>query len=240
MKTLETKVVAALSLPQQIAKILSDQILGGELKPGEGLPTEKSLAQTFNVSRAVVREAISSLKFEGLVQTRQGAGVFVSPNPIASAFRIPADRVGNSDDLAALFQLRMYVESAAAELAAQKATPQDVSRMTLALSEIEHCISSGEAAGEQSIIADLDFHIAVSEASSNPYLLSFIRFLNENLRRSIETGRRNSATVPGRAELVLQEHQQVLEAIVQKDPAAAYAAMYKHIQHSADRLGLKS
>ncbi|MEO8643504.1 GntR family transcriptional regulator, partial [Pseudomonas sp.] len=71
-------------LAEHIARSLSDEIASGRLRPGDRLPTEQFLSQNFGVSRNVVREGIATLRAQGLIQSRQGVGVFVSAAPQSS------------------------------------------------------------------------------------------------------------------------------------------------------------
>ena len=68
-------------LSEQVVSALRDQILGGQILPGQKLPTEGQMTETFRVSRTVIREAMASLAADGLVESRQGAGVFVLEHP---------------------------------------------------------------------------------------------------------------------------------------------------------------
>jgi GntR family transcriptional regulator, transcriptional repressor for pyruvate dehydrogenase complex len=108
------------NLPSQLARMISDEILGGRFKAGERLPTERELAETFGVSRNVVREAIARLTFEGTVEPRQGSGVFVlGTNPIA-ALRLDPEMLRDRSLFANLFELRSILEGEAASLAAAR------------------------------------------------------------------------------------------------------------------------
>lgn len=233
------KLVEPVRLPQQIARLLTESIRNGTFPPGSGLPSEKQISTDFSVSRSVVREAISILKYDGLVDTKQGSGVFVSTNPFAGTYRIEGEfDQGHDKDLRQLFQLRLYVESAATELAAEHISDNEIEQLRTAAKEIERNILSGVADSDDSVDADLRFHNTVSRASGNEYLWSFVRFINAKLRATVRAGRRNSARQPGLAELVLQEHLSILEGLENRDATAAKAAMELHIRNSAQRLHL--
>lgn len=233
------KLVEPVRLPQQIARLLTESIRNGTFPPGSGLPSEKQISTDFSVSRSVVREAISILKYDGLVDTKQGSGVFVSTNPFAGTYRIEGEfDQGHDKDLRQLFQLRLYVESAATELAAEHISDNEIEQLRSAAKEIERNILSGLADSDDSVDADLRFHNTVSRASGNEYLWSFVRFINAKLRATVRAGRRNSALQPGLAELVLQEHLSILEELENRDALAAKASMELHIRNSAQRLQL--
>ena len=82
------KIGRAPNLPSQVARKISDEILAGRFRVGDRLPAEREFAETFGVSRNVVREAIARLRFEGAVEPRHGAGVFVLGSQTHSALRI--------------------------------------------------------------------------------------------------------------------------------------------------------
>lgn len=231
--------VEPVRLPQQIAKLLTESIRNGTFPPGSGLPSEKQISTDFAVSRSVVREAISILKYDGLVETKQGSGVFVSANPFAGTYRIEGEfEEGRDKDLRQLFQLRLYVEAAATELAAEQISGDELKQLRAALDDIESNIHSGLADSDESVDADLRFHNIVSQASGNEYLWSFVRFINAKLKKTVRAGRRNSALQPGLSELVLHEHTAILAGLENRDAAAAKAAMELHIRNSAQRLKL--
>ena len=79
------------SLPQEIVASLTGALLAGELRPGDRLPSEQALATEFGVARTVVREAISQLKYDGIVQSRVGVGAFIAQPQERTAFRISPD-----------------------------------------------------------------------------------------------------------------------------------------------------
>jgi DNA-binding FadR family transcriptional regulator len=110
------------NLPSQVARLISDEIPAGRFKPGDRLPTERELAETFGVSRNVVREAIAKLRFEGAVEPRQGSGVFVLGNKAHLALRIDTEIWRNTRLFSNLFELRSILEVEAAGLAAARRT----------------------------------------------------------------------------------------------------------------------
>src|SRR3546814_10930629 len=116
-----------------LASRLAAAIRAGEFAPGARLPTERQLVERYAVSRAVVREAIARLKTDGFVETRQGAGAFVTAKPGSANFRIVAPgsmETGLSEaDLAHVFELRAVLEAGMAELAAQRPSGEKLIRI---------------------------------------------------------------------------------------------------------------
>src|ERR1700748_2491910 len=93
-------------LPSRVANVISADITEGRLKQGDRLPTEQALAERFGVSRSVIREAVARLRSDGLVQSRQGVGVFVVGAEEAGTLRIDADLLSDRTVFRNVFELR--------------------------------------------------------------------------------------------------------------------------------------
>lgn len=219
-------------LPARIAVQLAEEISQGRLKPGERLPTEHVLAKTLGVSRSVVREAIAQLRNEGLVETRQGVGAFVS-EPSARPIRIKDGELSTPQSFRALFQLRVPLEIEAAGLAAVHHTPDDLAKIDEALSRM----TGAEKWTEQGIVADLAFHRAVAEATHNEYFALFIGFIAERISLAIDAAR-SRAILEEIVEVTIAEHVRLRDAIAKRDPVAAREAMRGHLHGAASRIDL--
>ena len=221
-------------LSDEVARQLGAAIRDGEFGPGEKLPSEKELSDRFHVSRMVIREAMSRLKSDGLLETRQGLGAFVTAEPGKGLFRLDAEPDA-ATDLRSLFQLRVAVEVTAAGLAAANITPPELRSMRAALDDLAADI----AAGRDGIEADNRFHAAIAGAANNPYFDSFIGFLGANLRGAIARARSNTASQhPARVRVVQAEHEAIYAAIKARHVAGAEAAMRNHLSSAMERLGL--
>jgi GntR family transcriptional regulator, transcriptional repressor for pyruvate dehydrogenase complex len=220
-------------LPDEIARGLSEKIASGDLAPGDRLPTEAALARSFGVSRNVVREAIARLKYDGLIETRQGLGAFVAVESSGRSFRIDLDRLMQGDDLRQIFELRLHVEMGAAALAARRRTRAQMARIRKALSAMGRAV---ETDGD-GVPADTEFHHAVAEAANNRYYRDFMVFLAERMRESIAVARSNTAKLRGSTR-VQKEHEAISDAIDAADADAASAAVRAHLVNAAARLGL--
>src|ERR1700684_2316417 len=98
------------SRPAKLAEWFAREIRTGRLVSGEKLPTEQELNARFGVSRTVIREAMASLRSEGLVVSRQGSGVFVADHETTLTFRIVSDEVRSLTEVQNVLQLRLAVE----------------------------------------------------------------------------------------------------------------------------------
>jgi GntR family transcriptional regulator, transcriptional repressor for pyruvate dehydrogenase complex len=137
------KVSAAPTLSDQVAQALLARIESGQLEPGEKLPPEAALAPEFGVSRTVVREAISRLKQGGLVESRQGSGVFVSLQPAVSPLKIDDSVIESREAVLQIVELRRAIESEAAALAAQRRSSSQLAEIESAFHAIDVEVAAG-------------------------------------------------------------------------------------------------
>lgn len=222
------------ALPEEIAQVLEREIADGTIRRGERLPTEAELAIQFGVSRNVLREAIARLKRDGLIQTRQGSGAFVSANPPSLAYRIGTENLSAQDDLRDVFELRAAVETGAGALAAERRSPEQLERIREAVSEMADAVTHGA----DGVAADAAFHRAIAEASNNPYYRDFMIFLAVSVTQSIAAARHHSARFDEWTPKVQREHERIYQAIADADPEAAREAVRSHLVRAAHRLGL--
>jgi GntR family transcriptional regulator, transcriptional repressor for pyruvate dehydrogenase complex len=222
----------SLPLSHAVAERLARQIRSGEFALGVRLPPERELATMFGVSRVVVREAMSRLKSEGLIETRQGSGAFVAGNIEKASFQID---ILNRGDLRQLFELRLSIEGTAASLAALHGRSAEKMAIRLAVEQLRDDVAAGRSGTE----ADAAFHRAIAAASGNRYVERFTLFLGAHLRSAIAAARSNTARRhAARIVAVQDEHEAILAAILAANGVAAEAAMKLHLANAADRLGL--
>lgn len=223
------------NLAEQIASDLAARIGAGEFEIGQKLPTELALSRSLDVSRAVVREAISRLKQEGLVDARQGSGAFVTSMRPAGSFRLdPHGIESNREQLAQVFELRLTLEGDAAGYAALRRSDADVRELSLCLQAIDANIREGH----DGIDADFAFHSTVARATGNAFILELIDLLGAQLRNSVRIARLNSSSYVGQPEAALMEHKEIYDNIVEKRVEAARSAARRHVMNAAKRLGL--
>jgi DNA-binding FadR family transcriptional regulator len=216
-----------------VASSISREIAQGRLKPGDQLPTEQQLAQTFGVSRNVVREAIARLRSEGRIWSQQGRGAFITDEPNATVLTIDYDALQQSAAFRSLFELRGILEVQAAALAAQRRTDEDVAAMRDALETMTN-VPYGSVMW---LKTDLEFHKTVAAATGNAYMVQFLVFVSERVRDSILASG-NQQKSEELASVTLGEHQRILDAIEARDPEAAQGAMRAHLSGAAHRVGL--
>ncbi|MDH5855853.1 FadR/GntR family transcriptional regulator [Lampropedia aestuarii] len=221
------------SLAQQLFDQFSTQIRDGDWIAGEKLPTESELVRRFDVSRTVVREAISKLQTAALVETRHGIGTFVlkAAAPTA-ALRSPLEW-SEPINVLALLELRTSLETEAAGLAASRRSPQQLDAIRRAFDAFNASHSAGlDTAGH-----DLAFHLAIAAATSNRYFEEVLGHFGVQLippthHDMIHVPERDPEDLPR----VRREHEEILLAIERQDPDSAKAAMRLHLNNSRERL----
>lgn len=223
------------ALPDEIAGWLVDAIEKGSLAPGDRLPSERQLSGRFSVSRAVVREALSQLKNEGLIVVQQGRGAFVSERGRRQAFQLQRVSLEENAALAHVVELLVAIEVGASRLAAARRTDEDLKRVKRALVGMEYAIASERVGDEE----DFAFHQAITDATRNPHFQTLNEYLENSVRRLIRRARTNTASQDAAlVQAVQEEHKAIYEGIASGDPDAAGAAAETHLRNAAIRLRL--
>jgi GntR family transcriptional repressor for pyruvate dehydrogenase complex len=208
---------------EDIIEQVRDRITSGRLKPGDRLPAERELAQTFSVSRSAVREAIRALESLGIVEARAGEGTFVATPPQGQGRDpITASLFQTWNTQRNLFEVRRVLEPGLAALAARRATPEQIERMRAILDDQKGKVQAGESYMKE----DTAFHYLVAEASGNEILLRVADSLMELLRETRDT----SWKIGSRPTRSLKQHQAILHAIETRNPLVAERRMRDHIR----------
>ena len=223
MQSLEPKV--GRRLYESIVQQLDVLIRQGELEHGARLPSERAMAEQFKVSRSSVREAIRSLELQGLVVTKRGSGTFINTQDLESVVALLASTLssgpGAMDTLDDIFEMRHVLEPEIAAMAALRASPEEIARLSEILEEQERQI----ARGETGVDADTAFHFALATATHNAALVKVVSAVEDILSRS----RNQTLQTPGRPSLSLASHRRILESIKAGDSEEARRAMDHHL-----------
>lgn len=230
MKTgISNRIEPTPSLTDRLAGALMDTIASGELAPGDRLPSEVRLVEQFGVSRTVVREAISRLKSEGVVEGRQGSGVYVTQQARLRPLRINVSSLGAADTVHGIIELRRALEVEAAALAAQRRTEPQWRDIERAADDVDAELR----AGRDGVLADIGFHRALAVASGNPFIVKTLDFYGQYLLAAM---RANDARDPARhREVIVAEHARIVAAVRDGDACAAAEAVRLHLVNEAHR-----
>lgn len=233
MTTSHGKINRPPRLSEGVCAELERRIHTGEYAPGEQLPTEKLLAERFDVSWAVIREAVARLKADGLIESRQGSGAFVALRPKSLNFKMQAanEALGN---MAHVFELRTLVEMTVAELAARRRTDEDLVVMQKHLDAMDEAL---RVDGDGSV-ADDEFHTAIAAATHNPLVQRFVEFLGQHFSDSRRLAWEEPSRSMGSPASAQAEHHELFDAIAAGTPVAARRIAHAHLSRAATRLGL--
>jgi DNA-binding FadR family transcriptional regulator len=212
-------------LYRRIADQIAELVERGEYRPGERLPPERDLARQLRVSRPSVREALIALEVEGYVEVRVGSGVYVRDHRAARA-QLPADS-GPFE----LIQARSLVESECAALAARHATPAQVRAIDRAID----AMAAARDHGRVPLAPDRQFHLRIAEASGNSALALVVKTLWEQRTGPLFLRLEHHFDTPTLWSVAIREHRAIARAIARRDPAAARAAMRRHMREAARR-----
>jgi DNA-binding FadR family transcriptional regulator len=208
----------------RLAAQIRGLIAAGEFKPGTRLPSERSLAERFDVSRTAVREAIIALELQGAVEVRGGSGIYVTQG--ATASRMPSYIPATGPGPFELLRARSLVESEICALAAETHTDADLDRIFAALTRMAEHIED-KAANEA---ADRMFHLHIAEATGNAVLLQMVIAMWDHARSAIwaRTAEHFHTTELRRASY--EDHQRIFTALLNRNAGDARAAMRAHLE----------
>lgn len=221
------------NLAHGVVDYVSGLIRDGRVGPGEKVPSEAEIIRVLGVSRTVVREAMSHLQASGMVETRQGVGTFALARA-AQPMGLGAAAPMSKDDVLALLELRISLETESAGLAAGRRSDAQLAQVRAALDIfLARC-----RAGDETAAADTQFHLAIAQASGNRYLYDVLSHLSREL---LPHARLSSAGIPRDSpaifiERVTREHEDIFTALERRDAESARAAMRTHLSNSRERL----
>lgn len=215
----------------RVVEFLRDQLLSGELKAGDLLLPERELALHLNVSRPIIREALRSLAMVGAVEIRHGVGTVVKRPDVTALGDVFSFMLAHQADIIGdIMEARKAIEHHAVRLACQRATETDFARMTDALGMIIDTMDDPERGGT----ADFKFHEAIVEASHSPTLVTLYASISQLMMRSHLERREKIIKIEGIEEFLVNHHRLILDALVDRDRAAADHLLEKHFEIGAD------
>lgn len=228
--------IQSLKVFERVAVQIEQRILDGELRSGDRLPTEREMAEQFQVSRTAVREALKILAQKGLVDMRPGRGTIVIDganealrHSLGLVLKLKLGEVGGSNTLV---EVREILEVEIAGLAAARATTSEIDALRAAVQCMDENLHNADAF----IAADNQFHEALARATQNPIILilvnSIVNLLSEQRKQVFDT---NGGPQRGQV-----HHKSILECVIRHDSEAARAAMRAHLKQVRADVGAPS
>ncbi len=217
-------------LYQQLAATLKERIEGGVYPVGEKLPAERLISEEMNVSRTVVREAIIMLEVEGYVEVRKGSGIHVMSNQQKHLVMTDSSLEFGEAGPFELLQARQLIESNIAEFAATQVTKQDIIR----LMEIQEQARQEDRFRDSEW--DLKFHVQVAQSTQNSAMASIVEKMWSQRRQNPYWRKLHEHIDAKSIESWCEDHDEILKALIRRDPHAAKLAMWQHLENTKQML----
>lgn len=208
-------------LSGNVARQIAQAISEGRFLPGEILPPERELALNFNVSRPILREALSILQTQGYISVQHGRGTFVK-DPYSDILNVPLSEwlEKNLSIVQQFYEARLAIEPVCAALAAQRASAEDVTQLKELLNRETTLINNSENVALM-VTTDIDFHSSIARLSGNTFLVKMLNSLivpESDIRKII-------LRLPNHRPTTHQDHNRILNAIGKHKPESARRAM---------------
>ncbi len=215
----------------EIVEQIKEQIKTGYLKAGSPLPSERELAEKLEVSRSSVREAVTILESLGILEVKHGKGSFVRDFQNTKSMKNYFDTFALLFDIEPsqtlqLLEVRKILEPQAATIAAKNATAEDIAKLHEIHEEMKRALDRGEV----SLDPDYSFHFQIAASTGNEILFSTLNALSDLMRKGLRQTSWLALTDKNRTTNPIEEHEQIIKAIEEKNTAAAHDWMLKHIE----------
>ena len=221
--------MSKLSATDQIINYIKENILNGNFKINSKLPSERKIAEQFNISRIPVRKAIEKLCEDGIIRTVPYS------SPIVEGFKtidlFDDNEIYKNHNIQEFYveslRARQFIESEATKLAVLNANDEDLKKIRNAyLKSIEELEKVSKGLIDECSDADLEFHKEIILASHNPLFYEYHKLIPKTILSNQYVGFKYRTSLNG----MIEHHDRIMEAFDKKDPALAYDAMYNHLE----------
>jgi GntR family transcriptional repressor for pyruvate dehydrogenase complex len=207
-----------------VASSIEEAILNGNLKVGEKLPSEQELADQFGVSRNILREALRDIRARGLVEIKNGAGIYITKPTFSDVERMLNRVVVLSDStIKDYYEVRFALEVIACELAASRISKEEIQELQKIYEDMKKNVSKRDVLTN----LDFEFHNVITKATNNNLFCSFLQPL-----QSIMTYMFNQSYSTASQKEALEGHDKILAALTKGKPTLAKDAMINHLKNS--------
>jgi GntR family transcriptional repressor for pyruvate dehydrogenase complex len=210
-------------LYEKVISQILNMVKNGELKAGDRLPTERDLAIQLHVSRTAIREALRSMEFMGLIESKVGGGTYIREMTMEDLMDPFAAVLANNERLIIeLIEVRLLLEVEIAKTAARRLTPQKARLIEKSLELMKEEL----AAGKLGLAGDNAFHQALADAADNLAMMNITRLCSDLLSQTREA----ALSIMEDRLLAIHHHQAIYEAVKNHDDAAAGRLMRQHLE----------
>jgi GntR family transcriptional repressor for pyruvate dehydrogenase complex len=201
-------------ISEEIVEQMKSLIFEGKLNPGERLPPERELADSLNVSRVSLREALNTLQGMGLLEIQQGNRTYVRPITTRSVHDpLVAFCKSSPTSVFQLLELRKHLEIGAASLAAERATPEHIKRLERILGEMKEDFQKNRLGAR----TDLEFHYTIAETTQNHAFLHLISTIHDLLQEELRVAWGSVFNKKDKRRRLMEQHQNIFYAIQNHD-----------------------
>lgn len=207
-------------LPEQVAEQIKELIIGNNWEAGHKLPNEFEMADQLQVGRGTIREAIKILVAQNIVEIKRGRGTFVCEKPGMVDDPLGLSFMNDKHKLAIdMCETRLMIEPQIAEMAAQRATIEDIEKLEILCDAVEAKIRQNVEHGQE----DISFHEAIAACTGNQVVQQIVPIIQSSIMLFIDITR------SGLKHHTIEEHRQLVEAIKDHDGKRASEVMTAHI-----------
>lgn len=225
--SVELKPIKVKKIYEEIVEQIKQLILDGHIKPGDKLPSERNLVESFKVSRASIREALSALEMMGLLEVRTGEGAYIRQMQ-ADSMVAPLTWALSMEkgSVLEILEVRRMMEVQAAGYAAERATRQELAELDAILDSMKvNLYNSGNIAEK----ADHSFHYTIARATHNKITIRLMDMISDHLQHLMRASRSKLYEGKYTPELLYEEHVRILNALKSRDPEEAKKQMITHL-----------
>ncbi|SEA34946.1 DNA-binding transcriptional regulator, FadR family [Thalassobacillus cyri] len=217
---------------EEIILAIEEYIHEEGIRPGERLPSENELSTIFQVSKTAVREAMSVLHANGVIEKRTGAGIFLKELYGESIAERVTNNLLDRSEMQEVLEFRRGMEVEAVALAAIRATDKDIE----VIRQAHQNLVDAHKAGSLGLEEDYIFHYSIILASHNSIYKDVFDRVSNKFEEVMRVSKMQSSKVPGRFIEAYKEHEQILNALQIKDPQAASEAMRHHLTQNEKKI----
>jgi len=235
---IQSKLIRAPKLSEQVAKLLMEEIMAGSIGVGEKLPSETDLCSRFDVSRTSIREATGRLEYDGFLETKRGSRSVVTHPSRRKAFRIEKLSSMDTTEFAQIYQFRVIIECAAVALMIKNTNKEWVGKLKICVEKMEgtylQYMEEVDQPNFDEIALNVEFHQLIAQGSGNKFLRDFMMFLNDKISNMLLLDFKKLIKQGG-LKAVHKEHVAIFKAIAAKDIVSAKRCIVSHIMNAAGR-----